>query len=123
MTASTLVMMLFSCPSSRERTSGEHNPARAHSIVCRRPTEIETIYRSYQDLLCKTAIQAYPVSRTEPRTEQIHGRLLYTYFPETSATMNLAGKSPSTRAFWCGGTNRNTRPLPVHSRCKSASLK
>src|SRR6266446_7300081 len=72
MTASTLVMMLFSCPCSRERTSGEHNPARAHSIVCRGPTEIETIYRSHQDLLCKasptahppahSAIQAYPKS-------------------------------------------------------------
>jgi hypothetical protein len=31
----------------------KHNAARAHSIVCRRFTEIETIYRSYQDLLCK----------------------------------------------------------------------
>src|SRR5258708_12698184 len=55
MTASTLVMMLFSCPCSRERTSGEHNPARAHSIVCRGPTEIETIYRSHQDLLCNAS--------------------------------------------------------------------
>ena len=31
----------------------KRNAARAHSIVCRRFTEIETIYRSYQDLLCK----------------------------------------------------------------------
>jgi len=37
---------------SRKRSRFEHNPARAHSIVCRRFTEIETIYPSYQDLLC-----------------------------------------------------------------------
>src|SRR5260370_12560229 len=99
MTASTLVMMLFSCPCSRERTPGEHNPARAHSIVCRRPTEIETIYRSHQDLLCNPAIPAYPASRTEPRTEQIHGRLLYTYFPEISPIPNFSLKTPPTRLF------------------------
>jgi hypothetical protein len=40
----------------RQRTPGGHNPARAHCIVCRRPTEIETIYRWHQDLLCKSIV-------------------------------------------------------------------
>src|SRR5580704_12311088 len=49
-------MMFFSCSHSRTLSLCEHNSARAHSIACRRFTEIETIYGSYQDLLCNLAV-------------------------------------------------------------------
>src|ERR1700733_13896317 len=57
MTASTLVMMLFSCSCSRKRDPCEHNPAPAHSTVCRPLAEIETIYRAHQHLLLQQSLR------------------------------------------------------------------
>jgi hypothetical protein len=62
MTASTFVMIFFSTQLSPQECS---SPARAHSILCRRFTEIETIYRPHQDLLCNLAFGFVIVS--EPR--------------------------------------------------------
>jgi hypothetical protein len=39
-----------------------------HSIAYRRSTEIETIYRSYQDLLCKTALTS--TALFDPREQE-----------------------------------------------------
>jgi hypothetical protein len=54
-------MIFFSTQLSPQEYS---SPARAHSIPCRSFTEIETIYRPHQDLLCKVALGFVILNKT-----------------------------------------------------------
>ncbi len=60
-----------------KRRRFEHYPARAHSIVCCGFTEIETIYPSYQDLLCKNNchFERALFAQREPGLSEAEGNL------------------------------------------------